>query len=176
MREAPARGRKSNIFYDANINFGFHIPRWRRKTVSPSMFVALKRTANWGQKTLTEWWLWGVGGKVKRNEWRTSAFRRMHFYFPSVTCWCKEHNFSIFLLLHIQKAFHESFSFPHTTHSTIELSWHESFFRTATHPLRRTKKPIFLPISKARDFLLLSLCAEHTNPHDVDIKRERGCD
>lgn len=48
-------------------------------------------------------------GKSNEDEWRTRVFslcalllsrslRRMHFYFPSVTCWCEKHNFSIFLL------------------------------------------------------------------------------
>lgn len=122
------------------------------------------------------------------DEWRTRknnfflCFRRMHFYFPSVTCWCEKNTTFPFSILctyslhgNLQKRFGKVFfSLQHTSRSSADTKLFTAFY--PSRPRRPLVKQRKLLAKARRLFTSILVCSESANPHDVDIKRERGYD
>ena len=111
--------------------------------------------------------------KSNEDEWRARVFsflfffRRMHFFFcfPSVTCWCEKHNFSIFHPLHIlatysKKYYGKFFAFLYTQLTRQSSSADTKLFSSPASPatthsstFRQTKNVC----AKAKDFFTFIL-------------------
>jgi hypothetical protein len=134
------------FFYD-DINFrvSFFLGSWVEKNIflfSSRNVCCIKKIYR-GQKTFrVENDDFERGGN--EDEWRTRVgslfiffLQRMHFYFPSVTCWCEKHKFSIFHPLH---------EYVHGN-----LQWEKSSFVSLDNRAQLTrKKRLLYPALSAR--------------------------